>query len=58
MPDSSHSTSCPQGQECLPLQILSVIIPIYNEAYTVADVIRIVLEQSQVAEVIVVDGGS
>jgi glycosyltransferase involved in cell wall biosynthesis len=43
-------------------QVLSVIMPVYNGTATVADVIRKVLgkvlEQPQVAELIVVDGGS
>ena len=40
------------------LRCLSVIMPVYNEASTVADVIRKVLEQPQVAELIVVDDAS
>lgn len=37
---------------------LAVIMPVYNEASSVADVIRKVLEQPQVAELIVVDDAS
>ena len=40
------------------LRCLSVIMPVYNEASTVADVMRKVLEQPQVAELIVVDDAS
>lgn len=39
-------------------QVLSVIMPVYNEAYTVSDVIYKVLEQPHVAELIVVDDAS
>jgi len=38
--------------------ILSVVMPVYNEGSTVAGVIRKVLEQPQVAELIVVDDAS
>jgi glycosyltransferase involved in cell wall biosynthesis len=41
-----------------PERCLAVIIPVYNEAATVDRVISKVLEQPQVAEVIVVDDGS
>jgi glycosyltransferase involved in cell wall biosynthesis len=41
-----------------PPQVLSVIMPVYNEASTVADVIRKVLEQPLVAELIVIDDAS
>jgi glycosyltransferase involved in cell wall biosynthesis len=41
-----------------PPQVLSVIMPVYNEASTVADVIGKVLEQPHVAELIVVDDAS
>jgi len=38
----------------LPQRCLSVIMPVYNEASTVSDVIRKVLEQPKVAELIVI----
>jgi glycosyltransferase involved in cell wall biosynthesis len=41
-----------------PERCLSVLMPVYNEAPTVADVIRRVLAQPRVAEVVVVDDGS
>jgi glycosyltransferase involved in cell wall biosynthesis len=41
-----------------PAQCLSVVMPVYNEAPTVADIILKVLEQRQVAELIVVDDAS
>jgi glycosyltransferase involved in cell wall biosynthesis len=47
MPDPSQQKPC-----------LSVIMPVYNEASTVESVIRKVLEQPQVAELIVVDDAS
>jgi len=37
---------------------LAVLMPVYNEAATVADVLARVLEQAVVAEVVVVDDGS
>ncbi len=37
---------------------LAVLMPVYNEAGTVAEVLRRVLEQPAVAEVVVVDDGS
>ncbi len=37
---------------------LSVVMPVYNEAATVADVIRIVLAQRPVQQLVVVDDGS
>lgn len=37
---------------------LAVLIPVYNEAATVADVVKTVLAQPQVSELIVVDDGS
>ena len=37
---------------------LAVLIPVYNEAATVADVVKAVLAQPQVRELIVVDDGS
>jgi glycosyltransferase involved in cell wall biosynthesis len=37
---------------------LSVVMPVYNEDRTVADVIRKILRQPQVAELVVVDDGS
>ena len=37
---------------------LSVVIPVFNEAATIADVVRIVLLQPLVQEVVVVDDGS
>ena len=37
---------------------LAVLMPVYNEAGTVADVLRRVLAQAAVAEVVVVDDGS
>jgi len=37
---------------------LAVLIPVYNEAATVADVVKTVLAQPQVRELIVVDDGS
>jgi glycosyltransferase involved in cell wall biosynthesis len=37
---------------------LSIIVPVYNEAATVAPVIRVVLRQPLVQEVVVVDDGS
>jgi glycosyltransferase involved in cell wall biosynthesis len=37
---------------------LSVVIPVFNEAATIADVVRIVLLQPLVKEVVVVDDGS
>ena len=41
-----------------PTRYLAVLMPVYNEAPTVAGVLRRVLEQPAVAEVIVVDDGS
>ena len=37
---------------------LAVVIPVYNEAATVADVVKTVLAQPLVRELIVVDDGS
>ncbi len=37
---------------------LAVLIPVYNEAATVADVVKTVLAQPLVRELIVVDDGS
>ncbi len=45
-----------KGQSQLPR--LSVVIPSYNEGATLSSVIRLVLAQSEVQEVIVVDDGS
>jgi glycosyltransferase involved in cell wall biosynthesis len=42
----------------LPERCLAVIVPVYNEAATVVQVISQILEQPQVLEVIVVDDGS
>jgi len=42
----------------LPERCLAVVVPVYNEAATVERVVSKVLEQPQVAEVIVVDDGS
>jgi len=41
-----------------PERCLSVLMPVYNEAPTVGDVIRCVLAQPRVAEVVAVDDGS
>jgi glycosyltransferase involved in cell wall biosynthesis len=41
-----------------PERYLAVLVPVYNEAGTVGDVLRRVLEQPAVAEVVVVDDGS
>lgn len=43
-----------QGNRGIP-RCLSVVIPVYNEAATVADLIRTVLAQPCVAEVVIVD---
>ena len=45
---NSHS----EKGECPPL---SVVMPAYNEAETIAEILQVVLEQPCVAEVIVVD---
>lgn len=45
---NSHS----EKSECPPL---SVVMPAYNEAETIADILQVVLQQPSVAEVIVVD---
>jgi glycosyltransferase involved in cell wall biosynthesis len=42
----------------IPQRCLSVVMPVYNEAKTVASVIDKVLEQPQVAELIIVDDAS
>lgn len=42
----------------LPQRCLSVVMPVYNEASTVEDVIRKVLEQPLVAELIIIDDAS
>jgi len=42
----------------LPDRCLAVIVPVYNEVSTIAQVLSRVLEQPQVAEVVVVDDGS
>jgi glycosyltransferase involved in cell wall biosynthesis len=55
--DYSHKRAL-VGPSELPQSCLSVVMPVYNEASTVADVIRKVLEQPQVAELIVVDDAS
>jgi len=48
-----------QSQQPIPREhCLSVVIPAYNEAATIERVIRVVLEQPEVGEVIVVDDGS
>jgi glycosyltransferase involved in cell wall biosynthesis len=39
-------------------QVLSVIMPVFNERATVAGIIETVLQQSQVAELIVVNDAS
>ena len=57
MTDCSHKRAL-VGPEELPQRCLSVVMPVYNEASTVADVIRKVLEQPTVAELIVVDDAS
>ena len=55
-PDFAASTRTPSTvQQALGL---SVIIPVYNEESSVVDVIRRVLAQPQVSEVLVVDDGS
>jgi glycosyltransferase involved in cell wall biosynthesis len=41
-----------------PERCLAALMPVYNEAATVGDVIRRVLAQPEVAEVVVVDDGS
>jgi glycosyltransferase involved in cell wall biosynthesis len=41
-----------------PERCLSVLMPVYNEAPTVGDVIRCVLAQPRVAEIVAVDDGS
>jgi glycosyltransferase involved in cell wall biosynthesis len=41
-----------------PERCLAVVVPVYNETVTIAQVLSRVLEQPQVAEVIVVDDGS
>jgi glycosyltransferase involved in cell wall biosynthesis len=41
-----------------PERFLAVLVPVYNEAGTVGEVLRRVLEQPAVAEVVVVDDGS
>ncbi len=41
-----------------PARCLAVVVPVYNEAGTIAQVLSKILEQPQVAEVIVVDDGS
>jgi len=46
------------GQEVEVAPCLSVIVPVYNEAATIASVIRTVLAQPLVKEVVIVDDGS
>ena len=54
----SPLNSHPDVARDLPQRCLSVIMPVYNEASTVEGVIRKVLEQPHVAELIVVDDAS
>ncbi len=46
------------NQTSVPDRILSVVIPVYNERYTVREILRRVRNQRVVREVIVVDDGS
>jgi glycosyltransferase involved in cell wall biosynthesis len=46
------------GVMSFPERPLAVLVPVYNEAGTAADVLRRVLEQPAVAEVVVIDDGS
>lgn len=46
------------GETEPPERLLSVVMPVYNEDRTVADVIQAILRQPQVAELVVVDDGS
>jgi glycosyltransferase involved in cell wall biosynthesis len=46
------------GMESEPLRCLSVVVPCYNEAATIKELLSRVLESPWVAEVIVVDDGS
>lgn len=56
---TGHSNNCKlTSPEELLQRRLSVVMPVYNEASTVQDVIRKVLEQPQVTELIVVDDAS
>jgi glycosyltransferase involved in cell wall biosynthesis len=54
MPESSFHVSPPAATA----PCVSVIMPVYNEAATVAEIVRVVLEQPCVQELIIVDDAS
>ncbi len=54
MPESSFHRSTATGTR----PCVSVVMPVYNEATTVAEIVRVVLEQPSVQELIVVDDAS
>ena len=56
--DNKCSNSFPDRQGGVKLPCVSVVIPCYNETTTICTVVRAVLAQPEVQQVIVVDDGS
>ena len=50
--------SCFPASKCGPMKCLGVVVPCYNEASTIVEILTRVLESPYVSEVIVVDDAS